>query len=423
MAQIPIRSVQHARRRTRRHHRAQVALCGILGVASEYSYFGSHHQLCFMSMFRQQDRPSSNSPFAAQPQPEEAGSAPGVETDGSLDPTVKEFETPSRQSCLRDLQIRWQKHVDQLRGTYPQIDVDPFFVTDLQGLLRRYLIAARFDVDEALSRLQATVQWRREWDVLSYYQPGVARELFSEVSNPGAEMYFADSLALDRWGRPYMAGRLRFANAENMHPWRHLRAGVFVFEMLATKVAQIGRGPASYVLDIGSVGNITGTISGTAGLDRNYDESANPYYQAGAGATDAPSRQLLEEFGNLDSGFAVLKAAIQILNRHYPGVVSKVFYLNSDMLFWGAFKVFSRWIADRGSIDFNFLGPAGWREEPINKLQEVYMPEQLFSEWGGAGPSLAGDKFLERAIEYYEASANASTVDCARGLVEAHTEQ
>lgn len=29
---------------------------------------------------------------------------------------------------------------------------------------------------------------------------------------------------------------------------------------------------------------------------------------------------------------------------------------SEDMVFWGAFKIFSRWISDRGSIDFKFLG-------------------------------------------------------------------
>merc|ERR1712086_1047582 len=170
--------------------------------------------------------------------------------------------------------------------------------------------------------------------------------------------YFADSLKVDLQGRPYVAGRLRYANAENMHPWRHLRAGVLVFELMATKVALAGKGPASYILDIGSVGDVAGSVSGTAGLDRAYNEDLNPYYMAGAGTNDAPSADMLAEFGSLDSGFAVLKAAIQILNKHYPGTIDRVFYLNSDMLFWGAFKVFSRWIADSGSIAFNFLGPA-----------------------------------------------------------------
>ena len=113
----------------------------------------------------------------------------------------------------------------------------------------------------------------------------------------------------------------------------------------------------------------------------------------------------MEELGSLDNGFAVLKAAITILNRHYPGIVGRVFYLNSDMVFWGAFKIFSRWISDRGSIDFQFLGPAQWREDPVSKLLEYYDSDQLFEEWGGSGPKLNGDEFMQRAIERYESEA------------------
>ena len=99
-------------------------------------------------------------------------------------------------------------------------------------------------------------------------------------------------------------------------------------------------------------------------------QALNPYYAAGAGSKvgheqgcqacmgldraapsrfwkDAPSKEILEELGSLDNGFAVLKAragdcktdgelhlgamqaAIAILNRHYPGIIGKVFYLNS----------------------------------------------------------------------------------------------
>ena len=33
---------------------------------------------------------------------------------------------------------------------------DPYFIVDPKGLLRRYLVAARFDVREAIIRLEAT---------------------------------------------------------------------------------------------------------------------------------------------------------------------------------------------------------------------------------------------------------------------------
>ena len=148
---------------------------------------------------------------------------------------------------------------------------DPYFTVNVKGLLQRYLAASKYDVREALIRLEATAKWRKEWNVLDYYRAGVAAELFSEDSNPGAEMYFADSLLMDKEGRPYAAGRLKFANPENMHPWHHLRAGVLVFELMATKVASMGKGPGSYILDIGAVGKV-GNVSGTAGHERVYNE-------------------------------------------------------------------------------------------------------------------------------------------------------
>lgn len=354
----------------------------------------------FLGILRKQDGPASGLASAAPEVP--------VGAEVGEDPTTAEFRCPERQDLLAELERRWAEASKALReGAYPEIERDPFFTIDAQGLLRRYLLAARFDIDEAVLRLRSTAQWRREWDVLAYYEPGAAMAAFAEDPNPGAEMYFADSLGTDAKGRPYLAGRLRFANSENMHPWRHLRAGVLVFELLATRVAALGRGPASYILDIGAVGGVAGTVSGTGGLDREYDEGKNPYYVAGAGTEDAPSPRMVEELGSLDNGFAVLKAAIRILNRHYPGVIGQVCYLNSDMLFWGAFKIFSRWIADRGSIDFQFLWPAGWREEPMSRLLETYPAKQLFREWGGRGPSLDGDGFLRRAVEYYEAEAAA----------------
>eukprot|EP00438_Fugacium_kawagutii_P016964 Skav217278 [mRNA] locus=scaffold120:193151:194281:+ [translate_table: standard] len=322
--------------------------------------------------------------------------------ESSAENSGMDFASPERQELLADMERHWSVLEQKLKtDIYPAIVEDPFFTVNVKGLLERYLVASKYDLREALIRLEATAKWRKEWNVLDYYRTGAAAELFSEDSNPGAEMYFSDSLLLDKEGRPYAAGRLKFANPENMHPWHHLRAGVLVFERMATKVAALGKGPGSYILDIGAVQKV-GNVSGTAGNERVYNEGRNPYYASGAGTKDAPSPTILEELGSLDNGFAVLKAAITILNRHYPGIVGRVFYLNSDMVFWGAFKIFSRWISDRGSIDFQFLGPVQWREDPLTKLLDYYPAEQLFEEWGGNGPKLNGDEFMQRAIENYE---------------------
>mmetsp|Transcript_63868 Transcript_63868/g.118736 ORF Transcript_63868/g.118736 Transcript_63868/m.118736 type:complete len:422 (-) Transcript_63868:120-1385(-) len=363
--------------------------------------FVQHCGKCFMGQIvgkmRQQDKDPDGTISVGQ-------ARAAIEGE-SLDPTLKAFDTQERKQLVTEVTELWQDAQEEVRAEYPDIDKDPFFNTNLPGLFRRYLLANELSPTQAIAALRETAQWRKEWDVLSYYAPGAAMDLFAESSNPGAEMYAADSLSVDKQGRPYVAGRLRFANPENMHPWRHLRAGVLVFELMATKIAQLGRGPASYILDVGPIGNVLGKVSGTAGLDRKYEESVNPYYKAGAGTADAPSQKMVEELGSLDNGFLVLKAAIKILNKHYPGVIGRVYYLNSDMIFWGAFKVFSRWISDSGSIEFQFLGEAGWREEPICTLLDSYEKEQLPPEWCGTGTPLDGDAFLQRALDYYEASA------------------
>lgn len=64
---------------------------------------------------------------------------------------------------------------------------------------------------------------------------------------------------------------------------------MLVFELMATKVAALGKGPGSYILDIGAVQQV-GNVSGTAGHERVYNEARNPYYTKGAGTKDAPSK-------------------------------------------------------------------------------------------------------------------------------------
>ena len=101
---------------------------------------------------------------------------------------------------------------------------------DGDALLKRYLIAEEFNVAKATERLSATVRWRCHWRVLEYESPGAARRLFEPATNPGSEMYFADIGLRDKHGRPALVGRLRMCNASAMHPFNHLRAGIFVIE-------------------------------------------------------------------------------------------------------------------------------------------------------------------------------------------------
>ncbi|CAE7237081.1 kif7, partial [Symbiodinium natans] len=281
------------------------------------------------------------------------------------------------------------------------VDRDPLLALDPPNLLRRYLIAEDWDVDKAAERLRSTIAWRRDWRVMEYYQPGRAQYLYDESTNPGSEMYFGDSLHFDRSGRPYMVGRFRLCNAERMHPWRHLRAGIYALDRFALKIIQKGCGYGSYLLDIGRVAERS-SFSGTGGgQDFFPQESKNPYYQQGAGK-DAPA-ELLERYGELNSGMAVLRAALRIAGDHYPELLSRVVFLRSDWLFSLAFKVFRLWANKKTRDKFLFIG--GKADPPMAQLQDWFHYQQLPAEFGGQGYSLDGDNFLRRAVDHLDAEA------------------
>ncbi|CAJ1361967.1 unnamed protein product, partial [Effrenium voratum] len=185
-------------------------------------------------------------------------------------------------NAYQELLKRLPALLEQGRRDGHDVDADPMLTLDVPGLLRRYLIAEDWNVDKAEQRLQSTISFRRKWQILEYYKTGAAKHLYEEASNPGSEMYFADSLHKDLQGRPYMVGRVDLCNGEQMHPWRHLRAGIFALDRLAIKVIHSRAGYASYLLDIGKV-NMRGTVSGSGGGGKTPKESNNRYYKEGAG--------------------------------------------------------------------------------------------------------------------------------------------
>eukprot|EP00971_Amphidinium_carterae_P295461 5868089-Amphidinium_carterae.1 len=215
--------------------RQQLTARSILTSLAVVVIFASvqHWAICFMGQIAGKLRQQEKDPDGTIG----VGQARAAMEGDSLDPTLKAFSTQERKQLVTEVAELWQDAAEELRSEYPDIEKDPFFNTNLPGLFRRYLLANELSPTQTVAALRETAQWRKEWDVLSYYAPGAAMDLFAESSNPGAEMYAADSLAVDKQGRPYVAGRLRFANPENMHPWRHLRAGVLVFELMATKIA------------------------------------------------------------------------------------------------------------------------------------------------------------------------------------------
>jgi len=198
-----------------------------------------------------------------------------------------------------------------------------------------------------------------------------------------------------------MAGRLKLANKQNMHPWNHIMAACFVCEHLATRVTH-PHYDAGYILDIGDV-DFNGTYSGTGGKDPDGGLSGTNRAERGA-CTDVPKGRefLLEEHGAIYPGLTTLKCAITILNNHYPELLFKVFFLNSDWLFSTIFKIFSYWVAQRTRDKFTFCDYDG--------LQEWFNEDDLPPEFGGTGPALDRDDWMQRFSAAHDREAAAGKV-------------
>jgi len=190
-----------------------------------------------------------------------------------------------------------------------------------------------------------------------------------------------------------MVGRGGYLNSANVHPWRHLQAAIFAVERMAVKVLRKRCGYGSYILDIGEV-PFPGTISGTGGSP-GKSESDNPYHKRRAGL-EAPAC-LVECFGELTGGMAVLRASINIANNHYPELMSRVVVLGSNWLFSAAFNIFSLWMHKRSRAKFVFV-------RQVEQLREWYDESELPEEYGGfaGGWRLNGDEFIAKAIESYD---------------------
>jgi hypothetical protein len=155
-------------------------------------------------------------------------------------------------TMLDELRVRWHGEI-RLRAVaagYP-IDLDPVLSptnpADLDALLLRYLRAERHAypprqslspaqcarvVANAVQRLNSTVDYRIEYDIVAFYRRGAARDLIFHDRNPGACLYFADRGVVDREGRTVLIGRFGLLNqAMDLYEVaNHLRAGMFVVE-------------------------------------------------------------------------------------------------------------------------------------------------------------------------------------------------
>ena len=128
------------------------------------------------------------------------------------------------ESKIAELDQRFESICDELRPTYDYLDTDPYLsIADKPrriALMKRFLLSEKLDVDKAAERLRATIAFRRDWNIKEYHEDGAASRLIPEASNPGAEIYFADSLQTDAENRPYLVGRIGMLNQVMPQPSR-----------------------------------------------------------------------------------------------------------------------------------------------------------------------------------------------------------
>lgn len=266
-------------------------------------------------------------------------------------------------------------------------------------MLLHYLRAEDFGVARAASRLRATLDFRREYRCCDFYLPGAGRQLMMHASNPGAAVYFGDCGIRDCEGEPVLVGRVSLMVAEQhlkpsdrMLPASHLRAAIFVLERAAISAER----HASYILDVGDYPAAEMARHGGA---RYWDGDGVP--SGAPRAEDAPGPHLLEHLA-LTGGLPVLREAMRIASAHYPELLHRVWFYRPGLIFRSVYAIFSLWVpratrdkfrlVRRGEEHRHFLAPGG------------VAPSAAPPEMGGAGASLDGDRFLQRAVSLYDAA-------------------
>ena len=267
-----------------------------------------------------------------------------------------------------------------------------------EALLQRYLIAADLDVEAAVRRLDDTIAWRRDWRCLDFYLPGAAAQYISH--NPGAEVYIADSLQTDMDGDPFLIGRVSLMNADNMHPWHHLRGMTFVLERFVTRAG--GTGAASYILDVSPLNQTE--AAGSSSASQGAAQASAQRKSAAQERLEAWTPELLALYGPQEPGLSLIRTALNIVNAHYPELLKRVVFINANLVFLAAFKIFSLWVAPRTRDKFVFLN-AGWGTRPLSHLQTWFPAKSLPPEWGGTGPRLGGREFVHRCAAAYDTEA------------------
>ncbi|KAL7551121.1 hypothetical protein ACHAWF_014320 [Thalassiosira exigua] len=319
---------------------------------------------------------------------------------------------------------------DPIFGTYDAAGVAPH---DVEMTLIRYLRAARASsskrdrvdarkvADEALDRIRKTLEYRREYDVLSMHAPGMARKLMLHDTNPGACMYLADAGVVDKKDQPVLVGRLGLMMSEDAEqhepivPANHLRAVLFAFERMAASL-KLDRGQRRgiYILDCGmdrkSAPDLYDAVDSRPRFWSNAGRlivdglTMSGWKDKGDGKRTIPGvLPHLEHHATIDPGLSVLREALRQLTEHYPDVMERVYFVRPPLSFRAFVKVFSLMV-DQETAEKFVVVPAGYE----STLLERVASERLPSDFGGEGPGLGRDDFLKTALARYEAESLAS---------------
>jgi len=263
-----------------------------------------------------------------------------------------DFNLSNRPILLDQLRKRWNEIRSTSMTIYPDINSDPILTPnspeDKEALLKRYLLAEEFDVTKAAERLLATLKFRKRFNFLQFYLPGAGSKTLTDSENPGAEAYFVDSCCVDKSGAPVLIGKMKLRSNDNMHPWAHLRAALFICERLQAKCLHPIQ-QASYILDIspckpgvvGSFGPLGGdkTSPKYSKYNRTKEENASKDVARFVTSEDPSSvsseeiESLLSEYGETAPGLKVLRIAMKVLQEHYPESLKKVVFVHSDVGF------------------------------------------------------------------------------------------
>eukprot|EP00946_MAST-07B_sp_MAST-7B-sp1_P004773 g4773.t1 len=388
-----------------------------------------------------------------------------------------DFGAPKLAQKLRDFSVAW----DEIRRNagepsspnfYPNLDDDPLLTPDApedrEALLKRYLIAEDFTLEKSIERLESTLRFRRDWDVIAMHQPGAAKRILTEECNPGCEAYFTDTGYVDKGGAPMLVARLVLCSSDNTHPWRHLRAAVFICERSALKMKHpvqagaylvdcsqpVSDAPmewkASYCCTHGGDGQPRATKANpnraTRGAGKEAAFALDELWNGGVSVTDKPANEinqtlkssnanaagsmsgvdssnvspsrtpgnprdveklaseLIAEHGELQPGLPLLKAAMKILQAHYPEYTERILFANADVKFWLIFKIFSLWANKRTRKKFKFLG-TGWKDYAFSTMEDWIDKSQILRNFGGNGKAYEREQIYIDAVARYEADA------------------